>query len=331
MPVMVSDDKNITSHNYGNKLIDKPQSKLEFSYLENQKSQGYINLNFARMAQLKDLKDRMIRKLNEVYPEKESLSLVQILFSSIAGIEKKDVILDPARMIDDELEAELSGKMAELMLYKPVQYVTGKAFFYGFELEVNTSVMNPRPETEELVKWVIDDHAEIKGISILDIGTGSGCIPVALGSLLKVVNLAAIDISTEAISVARRNAEKYDVPVNFFAIDIFDENQWDRLGKFDVVISNPPYVRESEKRMMRPNVLNYEPASALFVPDADPLVFYRAICRFSKFHLNNNGKIYFEINEALGEDMLQMLVMQGFSDAVLRKDMQGKDRMVRCG
>jgi release factor glutamine methyltransferase len=282
------------------------------------------------LIKLKELRDNMIRELTSRYPEKESENIVLFLLSAVAAIEKKDILLHPDKMVSEVMEAEFRIKLDELLDYKPVQYVTGKAYFYGIELDVNPSVLIPRPETEELVKWVIDDYQGIKGISILDIGTGSGCIPVALGSLLINVNRAAIDISSAAIAVAARNAERYNVPVDFLTIDILDENQWERLGKFDVVISNPPYVRESEKRTMRPNVLNHEPGQALFVPDDDPLVFYRAIENFARLKLNPRGRCYVEINESLGTASEKVFRNAGFKEVNLHKDMQNKDRMIRA-
>jgi release factor glutamine methyltransferase len=279
---------------------------------------------------LKVLRDNMIRELNRIYPENESIKLVQILFSSIAGIEKKDIAIGPELIVDDMLEEELSGKLAELMLHKPVQYVTGKAFFYDLELEVNSSVLIPRPETEELVKWIADDHKAEQGLKVLDIGTGSGCIILALGRLLSKPELIAIDISLEALMAASVNAGKYGVQVDFRNVDILKEKEWDQMVTYDLIVSNPPYVRESEKTMMQPNVLNYEPHGALFVPDDDPLIFFKAISRFAKNHLKPGGKLYLEINENLGKDMVHLLDFEGFSGIIMKKDINGKNRMVRC-
>jgi release factor glutamine methyltransferase len=268
---------------------------------------------------LKVLRAKMIRELNRIYPENESIKLVQILFSSIAGIEKNDIVLEPELVVDDRMEADLSEKLAELMLNKPVQYVIGKAFFYDLELEVNSSVLIPRPETEELVKWIVDEHKDQQELKVLDIGTGSGCIIIALGRILKNPGLVAIDISMDAMAVASGNAGKYAIPVEFLQVNILD-----------LIVSNPPYVREREKSLMQPNVLNYEPPGALFVPDEDPLIFYRAISRFAKNHLKPGGKLYLEINENLGDDMVQLLRSDGFSEIGLKEDINGKNRMVRC-
>jgi len=272
----------------------------------------------------------MIRELSVIFPEKESESLVHFLLFSVAGIERKDISLDPERPIGEELNALLQDKLAELKEHKPVQYVTGKAYFYGLEMEVNPAVLIPRPETEELVKWVADDHKDDRGLKVLDIGTGSGCIILALGRLLNKPELTAIDISREALVMASVNAEKYAIRLDFRNVDILDENKWDQMESYDLIVSNPPYVRESEKSQMQPNVLNYEPHRALFVPDDDPLIFYRAIARFAQSRLTEGGELYLEINENLGNNVTRLLESEGFTEITLKKDLQVKDRMIRC-
>jgi release factor glutamine methyltransferase len=285
---------------------------------------------YRKMVKLKKLRDNMLNDLGRIYPEHECKVMVDWLFNSIAGIEKKDIVLDPGRIIEEKIKAELLEKFGELMAYKPIQYVTGTAYFHGLELDVNPSVLIPRPETEELVKWVADDHQGKTGLKVLDIGTGSGCIILALGRLLKDPNLTAVDISGQIIETASRNAEKYRINVDFKKVNILEINNGHELGIYDLIVSNPPYVKESEKSTMMPNVLVYEPSVALFVPESDPLLFYRAIARFSKQHLFENGKLYLEINESLGEEIIRLLKDEGFSEITLKKDMQGKDRMIRC-
>jgi release factor glutamine methyltransferase len=282
------------------------------------------------MWQVKELRNNMLSELGKIYTEQECLSMVNLLLYSVAGIEKKDLILDPGRLVDENTKVELLEKLGELMAYKPIQYVTGTAYFYGLELEVNRSVLIPRPETEELVKWVADENQEKPGLKILDIGTGSGCIILALGKLLKNPDLTALDTSGKALQTAGRNAEKCRIHASFNKINILEENEWDQLGIYDLIVSNPPYVRESEKSVMQSNVLDYEPSAALFVPDSDPLIFYRAIAKFSTRHLSDNGRLYMEINENLGEEVRFLLEDKGLSDILIRKDMRGKERMVRC-
>ena len=282
------------------------------------------------MYRVKELRDNIIRELSKIYPEEESMNMANWLLHSVAGIEKKDIILDPDSLVNDTIEAELFEKLGELMAHKPIQYVTGTAYFHDLELEVNPSVLIPRPETEELVKWAAEDHKDGARLKVLDIGTGSGCIIIALGKFLKDPDLSAIDISEDALRMASRNAGKYGIKIDFKRADILDESSWQELQTFDIIISNPPYVRESEKRGMKANVLYYEPAAALFVTDDDPLIFYRAIAKFSRQHLSKNGMLYLEINENLGKEVRLLLKDEGFSEIILRKDMQGKDRIVRC-
>lgn len=281
------------------------------------------------MYQVREMKYNMLRELNKIYPEKESLNLVNWLFHSVAGIEKSDINLYPGKLIEDKIAEKLLEKLSELKAYKPIQYVTGTAYFHDFELEVNPSVLIPRPETEELVQLVADNNKEVPALKVLDIGTGSGCIILALGRLLKNPVLTAVDISKEALGTAKKNADKYKVDVDFKKVNILEENERNELGTFDIIVSNPPYVRESEKSGMMPNVLDYEPYQALFVPDLDPLLFYRAIARFSREHLHVNGKLYLEINENFGKEIRILLEDEGFSDILIRKDMRGKDRIVR--
>lgn len=272
----------------------------------------------------------MIRELKEIYPEDECVNLTNWLFLSVAGIEKKDFILEPERFIEEDIKKVLFEKLKELIAHKPIQYVTGIAYFYDLELAVDPSVLIPRPETEELVKWVVEDFKEIEGLKVLDIGTGSGCIILALGKMLKNPHLTAVDISGEAIKTASGNADRYLIDIDFKKINILNEKEWDKLGKYGLIISNPPYVRESEKALMQPNVLYFEPSVALFVPDKDPLLFYRAIAKFSTKHLSSGGKLYMEINENLGKEVIFLLKEEGFSEIILKQDMQGKVRMVRC-
>ena len=282
------------------------------------------------MYRVKELRDNIILELSKIYSEEESMNMANWLLHSVAGIEKKDIILDPDSLVNDTIEAELFEKLGELMAHKPIQYVTGTAYFHDLELEVNPSVLIPRPETEELVQWVADDQRGKTGLKILDIGTGSGCIILVLGKLLNDPDLTAVDISDGALQTGLRNAAKHGINASFKRVDILAKQEWNELGTYDLIVSNPPYVRESEKSGMQANVLHYEPAAALFVPDSDPLLFYRAIAKFSRQHLSKNGMLYLEINENLGKEVRLLLKDEGFSEIILRKDMQGKNRIVRC-
>lgn len=272
----------------------------------------------------------MLVSLSALYPGNEAKSVTDILLSRIAGVSGRDIALDPDLTVDEEIASMVMEKMSELMTFKPVQYVTGIASFYGIELVVDSSVLIPRPETEELVKWVIDENQHREGLEILDIGTGSGCIIIALGKNITGSALSASDISEKVLETAKENAEKNSLHVDFRRVDILHEISLAGGKSFDIIVSNPPYVRNSEKAFMQRNVLDFEPSRALFVPDDDPLLFYSAIARFAGKYLKKDGKLYLEINENLGNEMLALLSNQGFSDIVLRKDMQGKDRMISC-
>lgn len=227
-------------------------------------------------------------------------------------------------------EQKLLSILSDLQIGKPIQYILGEAHFYGLVFKVNEHVLIPRPETEELVDWIISDsnlQFAVREIKILDIGTGSGCIPVTLKKHLPQAEVSTIDVSEEAIAVAKQNAAQTGVEVNFIEADILT---FKSELKFDVIVSNPPYIRDLEKAEMHENVLANEPHLALFVSDEDPLIFYKAIAGFAQTNLNPGGKLYFEINEYLGKETIEMLTNKGFIKIELRKDMQGKDRMLSC-
>ncbi|MBP6871017.1 MAG: peptide chain release factor N(5)-glutamine methyltransferase [Bacteroidales bacterium] len=281
------------------------------------------------MTQYKELKNRSIELLKAIYSERESRAIINSVFSDILGIDPLKAVVDPDMPVEPEKEILLMNCTRDLLSYKPLQYVTGKAYFLDLQLEVRPGVLIPRPETEELVSWIIRDQASAGPVSILDIGTGSGCIVLALGKRLPGAKLTALDISPAALEIARANAMKHAIPVSFIEIDIMDEGAWKHLGPFDVIVSNPPYVRESEKSLMQPNVLDYEPAVALFVGDDDPLRFYRAIAKFAGMKLSGKGFIYVEINEALVAETIAVFGQSGFKNSRVEKDLNGKDRMLR--
>jgi release factor glutamine methyltransferase len=281
------------------------------------------------MRGIKELREKMIQDLCEIYPENESRQMVNLLILSVTGWEKEKIAIEPGIIVVDSIVDNLLKGLGELLKGKPIQYVTGKAYFYGLELDVNPSVLIPRPETEELVKWIVDDNSTKEGLNVLDIGTGSGCILIALGKLLKKPGLKGVEISKGALETASNNAIKHGIPVVFRLFDILKDNG-DGALKYDIIVSNPPYVREMEKALMNNNVLGYEPHSALFVPDGDPLLFYKAIAGFAKNNLVPGGKLYLEINENLGKETISLLESEGFRNVTLEKDMQGKDRMIKC-
>ena len=230
--------------------------------------------------------------------------------------------------LDDTSKTAIRKIVKRLQNHEPVQYIFGETEFLGLKLKISPPVLIPRPETEELVQWVAETGLP-RAPALLDAGTGSGCIALALKQKFPEAGVSAFDILEKALEVARINAALNKLDVEFFKADIMN---WENYswGKYDAVISNPPYVRESEKVNMSANVLNYESRKALFVPDEDPLMFYRRITEFANRYLNSNGWLFFEINESLGNKMIDMVKNFGFKDVEVKKDIFGKDRMLRC-
>ena len=272
--------------------------------------------------------------LNPVYDRREAASLSWLSISHIFKIERAEYLnLKDTEIPADKYES-LLNILGELKTAKPLQYVIGETEFYGLTFKVNPSVLIPRPETEELVDWIISDirnsKTPIKGLKIIDIGTGSGCIPISLKKNLAENQLFALDVSHEALDVSKQNAVLNQTEVNFIQGDILNLlNKEIKDEKFGIIVSNPPYVTEAEKQQMQPNVLEYEPHLALFVPNDDPLIFYRAIADFALKHSNKNGYLYLEINENMGGETVQLLRQMGFKNIELRQDLSGKDRMIK--
>jgi len=267
-------------------------------------------------------------ELESIYGDDEAEALFSLAAEHVLG-------LSPAklRMVKDTSLTfinlqKLLSILNDLKIGKPIQHILGVAHFYGGIFEVNSHVLIPRPETEELVDWIIQDHklSEAHHAKLLDIGTGSGCIPISLKKHLPDFEVFSIDVSAEALEVANRNAQAIDVEVKFIESDILD---YKTDLKFDIIVSNPPYIRELEKLEMHNNVLMNEPHLALFVSNDNPLVFYEAIADLSIQNLNPKGSLYLEINEYLSKETIDMLNAKGFKNITLTKDMQGKDRMIR--
>ena len=282
--------------------------------------EGYTTLSFFKEIEI---------LLRNDFPSEEIKSLQRIIFEKKLGLPIHKVYLNPSEPVSDSVVKEIQQIISELKIQKPIQYLLGESHFFGLKFLVTPDVLIPRPETEELVDWIVKENYN-QAISILDIGTGSGCIAISLAHSLSKAFVMAIDISDKAIEMAQRNAIKNNVKVQFKRCDILNCSHEIESASLDVIVSNPPYVRESEKALMRPNVLNWEPHLALFVSDSDPLIFYRAIAKFSKNVLKPNGKVFCEINEALGKEVKNLYAEQGFIDVEIRKDLNGKDRMLKA-
>lgn len=281
---------------------------------------------------IQDAYTQLMYQLFELYGDREAANIADIVIEHVTGFQRIDRITNKQFPLSQSQETLLKHYTDQLLQHTPVQYILHEAWFAGMKFYVDENVLIPRPETEELVEWILEEvsDARFQVSSLLDIGTGSGCIPVALKKKLPAVDVHALDISPEALNVAQKNATVHDAPVIFHRMDILDKSEWGTLQFFDIIVSNPPYIRKSEGHDMNNNVLLHEPHLALFVPDEDAVLFYRAIAAFGSEHLNNDGKLFFEINEALGVEVKHVIEQYGYTNIELKKDMQGKDRMVKA-
>lgn len=281
---------------------------------------------------LHDAINSIYSSLLPLYDEREARSVAVMVVGELYGVSRIDIALEPMREVGKE--SELMQIAAQLILGRPVQYVLGVAEFCGLSFVVREGVLIPRSETEELVAWILDDAAGRSKLSVLDIGTGSGCIAVSLAHKLPLSNIYAIDISSDALEIARENAEQMGVAISFSIADALSPvEQWREsvcCAEFDIIVSNPPYIPQSEWGSMGVNVKEYEPSLALMVPDDDILKFYRAIARHAKTLLKKGGLLYFEIYEKASEITCAMLRDEGFLDVTSRKDIHSRERMVRC-
>ena len=278
---------------------------------------------------LSQLKIKFLNLLKDEYPVQEVSSFFNLLIESYLGMNRLDFALKPGKELSLEEKQKFESAIQRLSLHEPIQYIIGETEFFGLKFKVDKNVLIPRPETEELVQWVLDDVGESKNspkLKILDIGTGSGCIAISLAKNLPNAEIFALDISEKALKIARENAGLNKVNVNFIQADIL--NLEALTGKFDVVVSNPPYVREMEKAEMHRNVLENEPEMALYVKDTDPLIFYGIIAKLARAGLQENGNLYFEINQYLAIETEEILKNSGFKTE-LKKDIFGNYRMLK--
>lgn len=298
----------------------------------------------------------MLKELSAVYDARETGNIGDWVLESLTGMSKIDRVMYRDSALSPTQSVLLHRYIPELLAHRPVQYVLQEAWFVGMRFYVDEAVLIPRPETEELVEWVVEEELsksqasgarswmveaggkvdagrkkpDVGGIDILDIGTGSGCISIALKKKFPGAMVHACDVSEAALAVARRNAAALEAPVSFHLVDVLRPAQWDALPMADIIVSNPPYIPVRDKSTMHDNVLLHEPHLALFVPDEDALLFYRAIAGLARDRLRPGGSIYVEIHEDLGPATVALFQQQGYETVQLRKDLQGKDRMLRA-
>lgn len=267
-------------------------------------------------------------ELAEVYPFPEIRGFTRMILEKVCGLSYTEQVLHKDQELPEADKKSIEAIVLRLKKNEPIQYIFGETEFRDLKLKVNPSVLIPRPETEELIDFILEKRISPKA-KIIDIGTGSGCIALALKSALPEAEAYGLDVSEKALETAAGNAELNNLEVAFLQRDIlnWEADVWEQ---YDVIVSNPPYVRNSEKQMMEKNVLEYEPTTALFVSDSDPLLFYRRISEFAQKFLHKKGRLFFEINEYLGNEMVDLLKQLGFSEIELRKDINGRNRMLTC-
>ncbi|MDI9364762.1 MAG: peptide chain release factor N(5)-glutamine methyltransferase [Flavobacterium sp.] len=278
---------------------------------------------------------RLLYQLFELYDDREAANIADWVIEHITGQLRIERILYKDLPLNNSQQQQLETFTQQLLQRKPVQYVLQEAWFAGMKFFVKEGVLIPRPETDELVDQVASFNPiaiglQVSGsLQILDIGTGSGCIPIALKKRLPTSNILSIDISDVALAIAQKNATDLQADIALQQVDFLNETNWYQLGNFDIIVSNPPYIKQSESAKMSKHVTDYEPSLALFVADNNALIFYEKIATFGKTHLNRNGQIFVEINEALGHETITMFQQNGYQ-TLLKQDLQGKDRMIKA-
>ncbi len=285
------------------------------------------HLMFEEKTRVSDITQFFRKELEGLYPRPEIEQFIALTFAHILDFSRVDLILNTEEPIKVEKTRSLMNVVEKLKQFEPIQYILGQVLFYGIPLKVNRDVLIPRPETEELVRWILDENLGTD-VHVMDVCTGSGCIALALKNQLKDATVFGVDKSVEALNIATQNATSNKIGVDFFHFDVLKQASFGFM-KFDIMVSNPPYVRHLEKFQMDKNVLDFEPHMALFVDNEDPLLFYRIIVELADGHLNKSGQLFFEINEAYGGDVMQLLRDHNYTNCELRKDLNGRDRMVR--
>lgn len=288
-----------------------------------------INLNiFAYMFTNATAYKELTTKLKAIYDDGEAATIADMLLTHITCLSYTQRLVDKDKELSQDIRKRYKSLSEQLISGMPIQYITNTAYFMGKEYYVDENVLIPRPETEELVNWIIDDHQN-EEVSILDIGSGSGCIPISLKLALQKSKVTSIDISNKALEVSRKNAASLNTDVQFNQVDFLDKAKHSPLSIYDIIVSNPPYIPIHEKKSLDKNVRDYEPGTALFVPDKNPLIFYKVIAEFGLNNLNTYGTIYCELHKDLAEETGIMFIEQGYQTE-LRKDLFGNNRMLKA-
>ena len=281
---------------------------------------------------IKELYSEFLTELKNLHETGEAAAITKIIFEHFAKVSSSDIIIHAKNEIDVDVIKLLQNALMQLKRHVPVQYITGKTWFYNLSFEVSNAVLIPRPETEELVLEAINFLKENAGKKVLDIGTGSGCIPISIKKNIANALITSIDVSRAAISVAKKNAARNNGEINFVEMDFLDERNYKDLPEFDLIISNPPYIPENEKNILDKNVTDYEPHLALFVPNNDPLIIYKKILIFAENHLKIDGKILLEVHEDFAKKTVDIFIAAKY-EVEIKRDMQQKERMLliyRC-
>ena len=277
---------------------------------------------------IRDASTELKEKLTLIYSKSEAENITELVIEHITGTNRSERISDKNKQLNESQDEALLKSIQRLLQHEPVQYVINEAWFCGMKFYVDNNVLIPRPETEELVEWIISNlKFPINTLTILDIGSGSGCISIALKRKLRKAEVWSCDVSPGALTVAKRNAETLSADLKFIQLNFLDEKERNNLPQFDIIVSNPPYVPEKNKYQMSPNVLEYEPRIALFVPDNDPLIFYKTIAEFGKKHLNDNGTIFVELHEDYAKETAEHYQNENYNTEI-KMDMQAKERML---
>jgi release factor glutamine methyltransferase len=277
---------------------------------------------------LQEATKHITNSLQTIYSQRESQNIAAILMEHITDLSATQRLIAQTDNLTSSQIISVEQSIAQLLQHKPIQQIVGYTWFAGNKFFVDENVLIPRPETDELVEHILNEHQN-QAISIIDIGTGSGCIAISLKHKLPQATVTAVDVSNKALAIAAKNASHIGSDVNFLHLDFLDESNWNQLPTFDIIVSNPPYIKELEKAQMQNNVLLHEPHLALFVPNDNALIFYEKIALFAKTHLNPNGSIWLEINEALGKETAAVFIDNGFNAQIIL-DMQGKERIIKA-